>query len=617
MSGIANVFRKLFGLLNGIRKFIVNLVFFIVLAVLVLFFVAGDEPIMVPENGMLVLELRGNLVEQQTYVDPVDEFFNSAFAGSRTPPETLLSDLIESIELATTDDRISGIYLDLRRFSGAGLNKLQLVAEALTQFRASGKPVRTYADFYSQPQYYLAAHADFIGLNPLGGMMFEGFGGYRLYYKDLLEKLKISTHVFKAGDFKSAVEPYIRNDMSDEARLANQELYDALWADYLAALSAQRALDARVLSGQMEDFRAAMSEFDNDMAQFSLRTGLVDELLTREAFRQQQIEITGTDEKSKGWKQIGHHDYLQAQRSSNSDVATDKRDEIALVVARGIIMDGRQRAGNIGGDSTAALLRKARLNEHTKAVVLRIDSPGGSGFASEIIRQEVLELQQAGIPVIASMSSVAASGGYWIAASADEIWAAPTTITGSIGVFSMFFTGEKALAEIGVFNDGYHTTELPIIDVTRGLSDDARDVIQLSVEKFYRDFVSMVAESRGMTYDQVHTVAQGRVWTGAKAQQLGLVDHLGELDQAIAAAAARADISDYEVVLVEDQLSAREQFLHSMFGGAQVLLPHTMLAPSISPVEQQLQQVWQQLNVLKQFNDPRGSYALCELCPTD
>lgn len=617
MSAITNVFGKLFGLLNGIRKVILNVIFFVLLAAFAVFLFADEEPIVVPDSAMLVVQLQGSLVEQKTYVDPIDEFFDGAFGGSGTPPETLLSEVLESIELAATDARISGIYLDLRSFSGAGLNKLQLVADALTEFRASGKPVRTYADFYSQPQYFLAAHADFVGMNPLGGMMFEGFGGYRLYYKDLLDKLKISTHVFKAGAFKSAVEPYIRNDMSDEARLANKELYDALWASYLSAVSSQRQLDARVLSGSMDDFRAAMNDYDNDMAQFALQSGLVDELLTREAFRQQQIALTGLDEESDSWKQIGHNSYLQAQRMENFELPAADRAEIAVVVARGVIMDGRQRAGSIGGDSTAALLRKARLNENTKAVVLRIDSPGGSGFASEVIRQEVLELQKAGIPVIASMSSVAASGGYWIAASADEIWATPNTITGSIGVFSVFFTGENALAEIGVYNDGYHTTELPIIDVTRGLSNEARDVMQLSIDKFYRDFVSMVAESRNMTYDDVHAIAQGRVWTGAKAQQLGLVDQLGELDQAIAAAATRADISDYEVVIVEEELSAREQFLHSMFGGAQVLLPDSMLTPTVSPVEQELRQVWQQLSVLKQFNDPRGSYALCELCPTD
>jgi protease-4 len=616
MRGIATVFRTLFSFINGIRKVILNIIFFALMGAAVVLLVAEDDPVEVPENAMLVVNLRGNLVEQLTYVDPLDAFFDGAFGGNGDPAETLLSDVIKSIELAKNDARISGIFLDLSNFNGAGLNKLKLVAGALEDFRSSGKPVRTYADFYSQTQYFLAAHADYIGMNPLGSMMFEGFGRYRLYYKDLLEKLKISTHVFKAGDFKSAVEPYIRNDMSEQARLANKELYDALWATYIDDLIAQRQLDARALSGSMDDFTAAMRDYDNDMAQFALQSGLIDELLTREAFRQQQIAITGLDDESDSWKQISHANYLQAQPADSTQLAAKNSAEIAVVVARGVIMDGRQRAGNIGGDSTAALLRKARLNEQTKAVVLRIDSPGGSGFASEIIRQEVLELQKAGIPVIASMSSVAASGGYWIAASADEIWASPTTITGSIGVFSAFFTGEKALADIGVYNDGYHTTELPIIELTRGLTEQARELIQLSIDKFYRDFVSMVASSRNMTYEQVDAVAQGRVWTGAKAQQLGLVDHLGELEQAIAAAAVRAEISDYEVVLVEQELSAREQFLHSMFSGAKVLLPQS-LTPSMSPIEQQVRQLWQQIGILEQFNDPRGSYALCELCPTE
>jgi protease IV len=616
MRGIATVFRKLFSFINGIRKVILNIIFFALMGAAVVLLVAEDDPVEVPENAMLVVNLRGNLVEQLTYVDPLDAFFDGAFGGNGDPAETLLSDVIKSIELAKNDSRISGIFLDLGNFNGAGLNKLKLVAAALEDFRSSGKPVRTYADFYSQTQYFLAAHADYIGMNPLGSMMFEGFGGYRLYYKDLLEKLKISTHVFKAGNFKSAVEPYIRNDMSDEARLANKELYDALWATYIDDLTTQRQLDARALNGSMDDFSAAMRDYDNDMAQFALQSGLVDELLTREAFRQQQIEITGLDDESDSWKQISHANYLQAQPADSTQLATKNSPEIAVIVARGVIMDGRQRAGNIGGDSTAALLRKARLNEQTKAVVLRIDSPGGSGFASEIIRQEVLELQKAGIPVIASMSSVAASGGYWIAASADEIWASPTTITGSIGVFSAFFTGEKALADIGVYNDGYHTTEIPIIDITRGLTEQAHELIQLSIDKFYRDFVAMVASSRNMTYEQVDAVAQGRVWTGAKAQQLGLVDHLGELEQSIAAAAVRADISDYEVVLVEQELSAREQFLHSMFSSAKVLLPQS-LTPSMSPIEQQVRQLWQQIGILEQFNDPRGSYALCELCPTE
>ena len=269
----------------------------------------------------------------------------------------------------------------------------------------------------------------------------------------------------------------------------------------------------------------------------------------------------------------------------------------------------------IGGDSTAELLRKARLDDQVKAVVLRIDSPGGSGFASEVIRQEVLELQKAGKPVIASMSSVAASGGYWIAASADEIWAAPETITGSIGVFGMFFTFENSLAEIGVHNDGYHTTNLPVLDVTRGLDDGGKQLVQMSIEKFYRDFVNMVAESRDMSYDEVHAVAQGRVWTGNQAQQFGLVDELGELDDAIRAAAQRADVVEYDVEVIEADLSARDKFMRDLFGQASTWVPASVFEKNHSPIEMELQRVWQEVKLLDKFNDPNGVYALCELCP--
>lgn len=617
MRAIGKVFGKLFGLINAIRKIILNVIFFVLLTIVVVWIAAEEEPIVVPESAMLVLNLNGTLVEQKTHVDPFDAFFDNTLAGSTPPPETLLSEVLESIERAAQDPKISGIFLNLKGFSGAGMNKLQQVGDALLAFRASGKPVHTYADYYSQSQYFLAAHADHIGLNPLGGMMLEGFGSYRLYYKDLLDKLKISTHVFKAGAFKSAVEPYIRNNMSEEARLANQELYDELWLTFIERLAAQRDIDPRALSVNMADFQMLMAESDFDMAKFALQAKFVDALQTREAFRQQQIAITGLDEETDSWKQIGHQAYLESQQRLERASRERAEDEIAVIIARGVIMDGAQKAGSIGGDSTAALLRKARFNEKTKAVVLRIDSPGGSGFASEVIRQEILELKAAGIPVIASMSSVAASGGYWIAASADEIWAAPTTITGSIGVFSLFFTGEQALAEIGVYNDGYHTTDMPVMDLTRPLTAEGKALMQQSIDKFYRDFVEMVATSRAMRYDDVDAIAQGRVWTGRKAQELGLVDQLGSFQQAIEAAAARAGISAYEVVIVEQELSAREQFLADLFGTAQALLPTVGQTPTITPIEQQLQALWQQLQFAKNFNDPRGHYALCELCPTD
>ncbi len=617
MSGIANVFKKLFGLINGIRKVLLNVIFFLLLFFVVALFITDEEPVMIPENGVLVVQLEGTLVEEETWVDPMDRFINDAFGSSSTPPETLLSDVVESIERAANDQRISGIYLDLRGFAGGGMNKMEQVAEALLAFRESGKPVYSYGDYFTQAQYYLAAHGDGVYLNPLGAMMFEGMGRYGLYFKDLLEKLKVSTHVFKVGAYKSAVEPYTRNDMSEQAREANAELYNALWQTFVARVEQQRDIDPRLLSGTIDDFQAMLAENNEDMAQVALNGGLVDELLTREAFRTQMINLTGLDEDEKSWRRISHHNYLNA-KAMQLELANEQeaaQDEIAVVVARGIIVDGYQKPGNIGGDSTAELLRRARLNDNTKAVVLRIDSPGGSGFASEVIRQEVLELQEAGIPVIASMSSVAASGGYWIAASADQIWATPTTITGSIGVFGMFFTIEDSLAHIGVYNDGYHTTEMPVMDITRPLPEEAKVVVQSSIEKFYRDFVSMVAESRGMTYEQVHQVAQGRVWTGAKAQELGLVDNLGDLDAAVTAAADLAGVTNYNVVTVEPELSAREQFLRDFFGQAEVFLPVSAGTRTIDPIKQQLQGVWREVQMVSKFNDPQGVYVLCELCP--
>ncbi|CAB0149918.1 Protease 4 [Pseudidiomarina piscicola] len=613
MSGIANVFKKLFGLINGIRKIILNIIFFLIVAVVFVVMMADDEPILVPDNGVMVVKLSGSLVEETTWVDPMDSFFNEAFGSPGTPPETLLKDVLESIEKAKTDERISGLYLDLSSFTGGGMNKMKQVGEALLNFRESGKPVYSYGDVYSQSQYFIAAHGDKVYLNPLGAMMFEGMGRYGLYFKDLLSKLKVSTHVFKVGAYKSAVEPYTRSDMSEQAKEANAELYDALWADYTSSLQQLREIDERLLSGTIDGFKAVLAESDEDMAKMTLQAGLVDELLTREQFRTQMINLTGLDKDEKSWRKISHTNYLEAQEPAlPADV---EQDQIALVVARGVIVDGYQKAGSIGGDSTAALLRKARLDENTKAVVLRIDSPGGSGFASEVIRQEVLELQEAGIPVIASMSSVAASGGYWIAASADQIWAAPTTITGSIGVFGMFFTIEDSLAHIGVYSDGYHTTEMPVMDITRPLPEAGAEVIQSSINKFYHDFVSMVAEGRDMTYDQVHEVAQGRVWTGVKAQELGLVDRLGDLDDAISAAAELAGLTEFEVTTIAPELNARERFLRDVFGTAQVFLPVSETPRTIDPMKQQLMGVWRELQLTSKFNDPKGVYLLCELCP--
>lgn len=616
MGAVTSTFGQLWKVLNGTRKVIVNLVFFFLLIFICILIFSEEDVIEVPDNSVLILNPTGLIVEEKTFVDPFEKFFEEALGANSDNPEVLLTDILTAISRAKSDERIGALYLDLSNLTGAGLNKLQVIGAALDDFRESGKPILTSADYYTQTQYFLAAHADKVYLTPLGGVMLDGFGYYQLYFKDMLEKLKVSSHVFKAGDYKSAVEPYTRTSMSDEAREANSELYGSLWSDFLAGIAAHRDLSPKLTSGKFDDFMEVFESVDADTAQFAIETGLVDELRTREELRAELINLTGFDEDEKSFKQIRFLSYLDAT-APMPKLGENKRDKIALVHARGIIMDGTQKAGSIGGDSTAALLREARLDEHTKAVVLRIDSPGGSGFASEVIRQEVLELQKAGIPVIASMSSVAASGGYWIAASADQIWAAPTTITGSIGVFGMFFTIEDSLAEIGVNSDGFKTTEIPGLDITRPLPEGAKVMVQRSIERFYSEFVGMVAEARGMTYEAVNEVAQGRVWTGSKALELGLVDRLGNLDDAVLAAAELAQLDDYEVAPVEPDLSAKDAFMKELFGKASIWLPEQTAAPSKNLVRQSVQRVWNEVKILDQFNDPQGIYLLCDLCPTE
>lgn len=616
MGAVSSTFSQLWRVLNGTRKIIVNLVFFLVLALIIIALTSEEEPIVVPDNAILVLNPQGVIVEEKTYVDPVEAFFEETFGGQPENPEVLLSDILESIQRAQADDSIGALLLNLENLRGGGVNKLQAIGAALDEFRQSGKPIIAVGDYYSQSQYYLAAHADKVYLNPLGGVDLQGFGYYQLYFKDMLAKLKVNSHVFKAGAYKSAVEPYTRNDMSDEAREANSELYMALWDAFKDDLTAHRAIEPRLLQGDLEDFMALYEAADADSAAFAMQTKLVDALKTREEIRTELINLSGFDEEKESYKNISFLSYLEATNDAPQLVGSSKP-TIALIHARGVIMDGYHKPGIVGGDSTAELLRNARLNENTKAVVLRIDSPGGSGFASEIIRQEVLQLQQAGIPVVASMSTVAASGGYWIAASADEIWAAPTTITGSIGVFGMFFTLEDSLAELGINSDGFRTTEYPQLNPTRELSDSAKQLVQSNIEKFYEDFVSLVAESREMSFDAVHEVAQGRVWTGSKAQELGLVDSLGNLNDAVLAAARLAELDDYRVAPVEPELSAKEMFFKELFGKAAVWLPEPAQQPQRGLVKQSIYRVWREVEMLDKFNDPQGIYALCELCPTD
>ena len=573
---------------------------------------SGDDEIKVPKGGAFVLKLNGNLVIEKQRTDPFDEFASEAFGGESAPSEILVRNVVKALDNAKQDKRIAALVLDLSYFGGGGLDKLRTVAAAIDDFKTSEKPVIAMGDYFSQSQYYLAAHADKIYLNPEGGMLFEGYSRNRMYYKEAIEKLKVKTHVFKVGTFKSAIEPYIRNDMSDAAREANEAWLSVYWDQYKHDVAAARNIDVDNFDDTVANFMPKFEAANGDLAQYALQNGWVDELKTREQMRQDMIDLVGERDSGNGYKGVTYSEYLQ--KINLPFPKTVKGDAIAVVVAKGTILDGTQSPGTIGGDSTARLLRKARLDDNVKAVVMHVDSPGGSAFASEIIRQEVEELRHAGKPVVALMGTYAASGGYWISASADKIIASPSTITGSIGIFGMLMTYEESLAYLGVYSDGVQTTEFGFNSLAKTLPDSLGNLIQRNIERGYEKFITLVAENRNMTLEQVDSIAQGRVWIGTTALELGLVDELGTLNEALSSAAELAELTDYEVTYIERTLSPKEQFIQELLRNASVWLVNTQVDQSNSPLVGLIRSVVKDINGITRLNDPKATYALCLEC---
>jgi protease-4 len=614
--------RRLFGAIarvyRGFRSVILNLLFICIVVLIAVSIFSGDDKVDVPPTAALVLNLTGDLVEEKRWTDPIATAINESIGGQEDAPEVLVSDVVSVIKNATSDNRIQALVLDLSMLGSGSLDKMQLIGAAIEEFKASGKKVLAYGGYYGQSQYYLASYADEISLSPMGAVILEGYGSYPMYYKNALEKLKINTHVFRVGTYKSAVEPFLRNDMSDEAKEANFAWLNELWSDYKQQVAARRGFAAdnfdETYAALLEKLQAA----EGDLSQYAVNAGLVDNIKTREAFRRDLIAIVGeNDEHTYNHVTFGDYADLVIPSQQFDNPLTDK---IAIVVARGVIVDGVAKAGSIGGDSTAALLRQARHDDKVKAVVLRIDSPGGSAYASEIIGQEIRLLREAGKPVIASMGSVAASGGYWIAAPANEIWAAPTTITGSIGIFGLLHTAEDALPALGLNVDGVGTTELAGLSaglpLFKGLDPKAKDLFQLLIERGYTEFLTMVGENRNMTNTEVDAVAQGRVWTGTKALELGLVDKLGNINDAIKAAADKAGLSQYDVKVVKQQLTPSEQMIKDLLGEAkaQGWLPQGSVSAEQKLLGKLTKQLKQDFVLLNQFNDPNGVYSYCVSC---
>ncbi len=575
--------------------------------------ISSDQGVVtVPNGSALVLNISGNVVEQKYEIDPIDAFLNEAIDQAQQPAEVLVSDITRVIAAAKDDDRIKILVLKLEGMKSAGLTKIRTIGKSIEDFKSSGKKVIAHGDQYQQDAYYLASFADEIWLNPNGWLILNGYGSYQMYYKSALEKLAVSPHVFRVGSYKSAVEPYMRDNMSEQAKQANQAWLNDLWQQYKQDVAQQRGFEISNFDETSESLLAKLQLANGKIAQYAMNNQWVDHLKTREEVRLALIEMVGKSSKSANYRQVVFKDYLASITNPLPTVNTNQS-KVALIVAKGIILDGVQKPGNIGGNSTADLLRRARSNPQVKAVVLRVDSPGGSAYASEVIRQEVELLKAAGKPVVASMGTYAASGGYWISAAANKIIAAPTTITGSIGIYGFLMTFENTLSQLGIYTDGVGTTDLAGFGLTRPLDEGSAKLIQLNIERGYRDFINLVANNRGMTLEQVDKIAQGRVWSGVKAKANGLVDELGELEDAISSAAELANLDSYQVLTIEKQPSSTDIFMKNLLGNVSILLPRQQ-PDTLGPLQQFYLKIKSDYQLLNALNDPQGSYTLCLSC---
>ncbi len=593
--------------LDATRRLVFNLLFLAVVIGIVVLLLRSGKPD-VPKKAALVLTPRGTIVEQLDAKSPTDALRGAA--GSNEP-QTLLKDLLDAVHAARDDDRIQVLYLDLRQMGGAGMSKLQSLGAAIDGFKSTGKRVVAAADAYDQYSFYLASHADEVWLNTQGMVLIEGFGRYKTYYKDLIDRLEIDWNVFRVGEFKSAVEPYLRNGISPEAKEADLAYLSDLWNAWLDDVSAARGIARVDLAGYVDAYPDRLAATGGDGAKAALEARLVDHAAPRDAVRDRLMELVGEDTDTHTFHQIAFTDYLETLDDRFGETA--KGNLVAVVVAKGTILDGSQPPGKIGGDSTAALIRTARNDDKVKAVVLRVDSGGGSASASEVIRRELELTRAAGKPVVSSMGSVAASGGYWITMASDEVFAAPTTITGSIGIFGMFPTFQKPLAKyLGIHVDGVGTTPFSgALRPDRALEPQVARSIQLFIDQGYREFITKAAEARHTTPEAIDKIARGRVWSGQDALEVGLIDSLGGLDDAVAAAARLADLGDdYHVRYIQKERDWKQQLVAGLLDAAVRLEGGDGLPPGgRTPLAHAVRSVEHELETLAQLNDPHGIYA--------
>jgi protease IV len=602
-SFFSSLWRGLDALRKTLHLILLLLIFGVVVGIL-----RGSVP-RIPTKAALLVVPEGRLVEQLSG-DPLQRAVQQTRGETRR--ETLLWDLTDSIRAAASDPRIPTLALDLEKFEGGTQPTLEELAAALREFRASGKKVIAYGTEMTQERYYLAAQADEVLLDPMGFVLIDGYDRYRMYLKDALDKLGVEINVFRVGAFKSAVETFTRTNMSPEDREESRTYLNALWSSYQGAVTRARKLPSDGLEKYVDSLAKTVPAAGGDAARVALQANLVSGLKTRIEFEQRLIGLVGKDDDSGSFKSVSVDDYVRYARAQKK-LKADGKPRIGVIVAEGDILDGDQPPGSIGGESMARLIRQARTDKDIKALVLRVDSPGGSVMASEQIYRELVALRAAGKPIVVSMSGYAASGGYYISAPADEIWASPATITGSIGIFAIIPTIERTLGKVGVGVDGVGTTALSgQMRLDRPLGDEARTLLQSTVSRGYDEFLERVSTGRRKSRDQVDAIAQGRVWAGTDARRIGLVDELGSFNEATRAAARRAKVTDYALEFIEPELTWAQALVMQLKSSvAALFLEASPTGTALVQLAQRLDPVTREAQRLAQFTVPNRLYAYC------
>jgi protease-4 len=574
LSSLRRGFGAFWRALDATRRLVLNLLFLVIVVMLLWAMFGGGARPLLPRTA-LVLDLKGDLVEQHT--GGVRETL-LAGVGGESKRTVQLRDVLTVLDAAAKDGNITSVVLILDEMDSAGLAMLHEVGAAIDRVKAAGKPVIAWSGNYDQKRYLVAAHASEVYVHPMGMVMIEGFGRHRNYYRDALDKLGVTVNLMKVGTYKSFAEPYIGNGPSEAATEADTVLYNALWSNYTGEVEKNRKLAPGALAASIEQLPQLLAAAGGDAAKVALDAKLVDGLKTRDEVRAEMIKRGAFDEANKTFRQVSFADYLARHPQKLFG------DAVGVVVAEGSISEGNGGPGVVGGLSTAQQIRRAREDDQVKAVVLRVDSPGGSAFGSELIRRELELTRAAGKPVVVSMGNVAASGGYWISMAADEVIADPATVTGSIGVFAILPTADKVVDKLGIHTAGVTTTWLAdAYNPLRPLDPRFAQVVQSSINHVYSEFTTKAAQARKTTPAKIDAVGQGRVWTGAQARERGLVDTLGSYQDALKSAARRAHLGgDYRVAYIERPSSALER-LFERFGMSSALALNVQVKLGLLP----------------------------------